>query len=34
MDGMVWYTGKWSAARKSAAAWCRVKQIDQLFLMP
>jgi hypothetical protein len=31
---MVWYTGKWSDARKSAIAWCRIQKIDQLFVMP
>ena len=34
MDEMVWFTGKWSDARKSAVAWCRAKSIDQLFVMP
>ena len=33
-DKMMWYTGKWSDARKSAVAWCQVKKIDQLFVMP
>ena len=33
-DKMVWYTGKWSNARKNAIAWCRIQNIDQLFVMP
>ena len=33
-DRLVWFTGRWSDAKKSAIAWCRVKHIEQLFVMP
>jgi hypothetical protein len=31
---ILWFTGRWSEARKRAVAWCFSKHIGQLFLLP
>ena len=33
-DRMLWFTGKWSEARKRAVAWCFAKHVEQLYLLP
>ncbi len=33
-DKMLWFTGKWSEARKRAIAWCFSKGLDGLWLLP